>query len=69
MFSNSIFMESETHNLSGIEVDAIVMLIKWMSHGMFYKIKASNNLSKVKCIMCNTKNINSILQKIYNEII
>lgn len=68
-FSNSIFMESETHNLSGIEVDAIVMLIKWMSHGMFYKIKASNNLSKVKCIMCNTKNINSILQKIYNEII
>lgn len=68
-FPNSVFMETESMKLSGIEVDAVVMLIKWMSHGMFYKIKSAGNLSETKCIMCNTKNINTILQKTYNEVI
>ena len=68
-FPNSIFMESETDNLSGIEVDAVVMLIKWMSHSMYYKIKSAGSLSQTKVIMCNSKNINIILQKIYDEII
>lgn len=67
-FPNSIFMESETASLSGVEVDAIVMLIKWMSHSMFYKIKSSA-LAQAKTIMCNTKNIETILQKMYDEII
>ncbi len=62
-------MESETDNLSGIEVDAVVMLIKWMSHSMYYKIKSAGSLSQTKVIMCNSKNINIILQKIYDEII
>lgn len=38
-FPNSIFMESKTSNLSGIEVDAVVMLIKWMMQSMFYRVK------------------------------
>lgn len=65
-FSNSLFMENETYNTSGVNVDAVVMLVRWMSHGMFYKIKSS--LPDAKIIMCNTKNIDTILQKIYNEI-
>lgn len=68
-FPNSVFMESETYNLSGIEVDAVVMLVKWMSHSMFYKVKATNTLSQTKTIMCNTKNIDTILQKIYDELL
>lgn len=68
-FPNSVFMESETANISNVEVDAVVMLIKWMSHSMFYKVKASRNLSEVKNIMCNTKNIETILQKMYDEIL
>ena len=68
-FPNSIFMESETNNISGIEVDAVVMLIKWMSHSMFYKVKATSALSQSKIIMCNTKNIDTILQKIYDELL
>ena len=68
-FPNSIFMESETSHLSGIEVDAVVMLIKWMSHSMFYKVKATSALSQKMIVMCNTKNIDTILQKVYEEII
>lgn len=68
-FPNSVFMESETNNISGIEVDAVVMLIKWMSHSMFYKVKATSALSQSKIIMCNTKNIDTILQKIYDELL
>lgn len=66
-FPNSIFMESETANISNIGVDAIVMLIKWMSHSMFYKVKATRALMDKKFIMCNTKNINTILQRMYDE--
>ena len=68
-FPNSVFMESETYNLSGVEVDAVVMLIKWMSHSMFYKIKSTGALAQTKIIMCNTKNINTIFQKIFENII
>lgn len=68
LFPNSIFMSSESTNISGIKVDAVVMLIKWMSHGMYYKVKSSNNLSEVPYIMCNSKNKDIILQGIYNQI-
>lgn len=68
-FPNSIFMESETTNISGIEVDAIVMMIKWMSHSMFYKVKSIKQLKETKTIMCNTKNIEMIYQKMYDEIV
>lgn len=68
-FPNSLFMESESYNLAQIDVDAIVMLIRWMSHGMFYKIKSSGNLAQTKIVMCNTKNLDIILQKIYDEVI
>ena len=67
-FPNSVFMNSESTNISGIKVDAVVMLIKWMSHGMYYKVKSSNLLSETSCIMCNSKNKNIILKEIYNQI-
>ena len=66
-FPNSLFMEMESFSLSGIEVDGVVMLVKWMSHSMFYKIKSASNLTTVKNIMCNAKNIDIILQKMYEE--
>lgn len=68
-FPNSVFMETETNNISNIEVDVVVMLIKWMSHSMFYKVKSTGALSQKKLIMCNIKNMDGILQKIYEEII
>lgn len=66
-FPNSIFMESENANISGIKVDAVVMLVKWMSHSMYYKVKSSNNFLDIPCVMCNGKNKDGILQKVYDQ--
>ncbi|MDE6435051.1 MAG: hypothetical protein K2L07_12580 [Lachnospiraceae bacterium] len=59
-FPNSIFMQSETANISKVSVDMIVFLTKWMSHSMYYKVKNSKIYQKVPSVMCNTKNINRI---------
>lgn len=67
-FPNSLFMETATYNLSGIQPDAIIMMVKWMSHSMFYKIKSMGSLSGIKTVMCNTKNIDVILQKMFDEL-
>lgn len=61
-FPNSVFMDKETVDISGVKVDAVVMLIKAMSHSMFYKVKASKILNDVPCVMCNTKSLDGILQ-------
>lgn len=59
-FPNSLFMENENFSLTNIKVDAIVMLIKYMSHSMYYKIKSTNTLSSIPVAMCNTKNIGTV---------
>lgn len=68
VFSDSVFMTSETTNITQIEVDAVVMLTRWMSHSMFYKIKAAKKLDDVPTIMCNTKNFDRILWDMYKGI-
>lgn len=67
-FPNSLFMESESFNLAGIKVDAVVMLVKWMSHSMFYKIKETKDLEKIKIVMCNLKNLDMIYQSMYDAL-
>lgn len=62
-FANSIFMESENTVINNIQVDGIVMLIKYMSHSMFYKINSSNLTKDIPLVRCNTKNINTIYNK------
>lgn len=62
-FPNSLFMETETFALKNIKADCIVMLVKYMSHGMYYKVKSVNALNDVPVVMCNTKNINTIYGK------
>lgn len=59
-FPNSIFMNSENINIANLKVDGIIYLIKWMSHGMFYKVKSEKSLVGIPVAMCNTKNINRI---------
>lgn len=68
-FVNSLFMENESFSLTNIKVDAIVMLIKYMSHGMYYKIRSANTLNDIPIVRCNTKNIDTIynaMSKIIN---
>ena len=59
-FPNSLFMENENFSLLNIKVDGIIMLIKYMSHGMYYKIRSTNSLSNIPIVKCNTKNINIV---------
>lgn len=63
VFPNSIFMDSENMSINDIKVDGIVMLIKYMSHAMFYKVNASSIRKEVPVAMCNTKNINNVYNK------
>ncbi len=63
VFPNSLFMETEGFSLTGIQVDGIVMLIKYMSHSMYYKICSTPVLKNIPWVRCNTKNINSIYNK------
>lgn len=68
-FPNSLFMETETYTLKNIKVDCVVMLIKYMSHTMFYKIKSTSALKDVPMVMCNTKNVNTIYRKMMENTI
>ena len=62
-FPNSLFMENETFDLKNIKVDGIVMLIKYMSHSMFYKVNATSALAGIPVVRCNTKNIDTVYSK------
>ena len=62
-FPNSIFMDSENTVINNIQVDGIVMLIKYMSNAMFYKINASSLAKDIPIVRCNTKNINTIYNR------
>lgn len=62
-FPNSIFMDNESVSISNIKVDAVVMMIKYMSHGMYYKVCSSKVSKEVPIIHCNTKNINTVYSK------
>lgn len=59
-FPGSVFMETETKDISGIHVNSIVFLTKWMSHGMYYKVRNSKIFREVPLANCNTKNIDRI---------
>ena len=59
-FPNSIFMETENTNIKSVAVDAVVLLIKSMSHKMYYKVKNTGVLSDVPHIYCNSKSINFV---------
>jgi hypothetical protein len=59
-FPNSLFMETEGYSLKNIKVDGVVMLIKYMSHAMFYKVNSTAALTNIPIVRCNTKNINTI---------
>ncbi len=68
-FPNSLFMETETFALKNIKADYIVMLVKYMSHSMFYKIKSVNALKDMPFIICNTKNINTVYSRMMESVL
>lgn len=67
LFPNSIFMESSTFDLQGLKCDAVIMLVKKMSHSMYYKAKFSHLKNQVPIIMCNGTSQSSVLFDMYSH--
>ena len=62
-FPSSVFMESNTTNISQIQVDAVVYLIQSMGHSMYYKCKNTAALKDAKIIYFNGRgNVMSLLK-------
>lgn len=68
MFPNSLFMENPQYNLSNVNVDAIVLLIRNMSHKLFYKVQNAPNLKDTPRVYCNARGMKSICREIYNTV-
>lgn len=66
-FPNSIFMSNNTMNLSNINVDAIVMVIKRMSHSMFYKIKSTSIYQEVPCVKSNAIKADGVISDMWKQ--
>lgn len=67
LFPDSVFMPYATTKIAGVKVDAIVLLIKWTSHAMYYKIKSEASLNDVPIINVNTKNIDRLLWEMHTH--
>ena len=64
-FPDSVYMNSHNTNIKNLNVDAVVMLTKFMSHGMYYK--AINQFrGKSPIVYCNRKRINSVYRDMYD---
>lgn len=66
-FPNSVFLDSPAKDISA-DVDAVVFLIKYMSHALFYKVQNAASLNDVPRVYCNNRNINNIYANIYDQL-
>lgn len=66
-FPGSIFMTTSTMNIDNLKVDAIVYLIKNMSHSMFYKVSSKKSLGDIKVIYCNSRNEKALYSVMYEK--
>lgn len=62
-FPNSVFMTENTDNISNINVDAIVYLIKCMSHSMYYKVQNIYGASGMPIVRYNGNNLELLYQE------
>ena len=62
-FPGSVFMDTRSTNISGIKVDGVVLLTKYMGHPMYYKLRNTKEIRDLKWVYCNTKNIDVLHQK------
>lgn len=67
-FPKSVYMETETTNITNLKVDYIVLLTKAMGHSMFYKVQSTSNLNGIPRIYYNGKNLNNLLNTMHQMI-
>ena len=65
IFPNSIFMTSNTTNIEGIRVDAVVYLTKSMKHSMYYKVASSKLVKTVPVVNYNGKRCEGVYGEMY----
>jgi len=62
-FPKSIFMGTETKNISKVKVDAVVFFLSTMSHAQAYKVLNKNHLKNVPIIYCKGKSYKTVLSE------
>lgn len=65
-FPDSVFMYNDRVAISNIQVDAIVMLVRYMSHSMLFKVKSTNQLQDIPIVYCCGTGVNSIYKDMLN---
>ena len=60
VFPNSVFLNTDNTIISNVRVDAVVCLIRYMSHGMLYKIRSETKLKNTPIIYCKGRSLNSV---------
>ncbi len=59
-FPDSSYMTTSNFVLDNVQVDAVVFLVKCLSHSMYYKAKTYANLTNTKVIYFNNHNIDTL---------
>jgi len=65
-FPNSVYVDADNSAIPS-DVDCVVYLIAYMSHGLFYKIRESSRLNGVKRVYCNSRSLAHILNDIASQ--
>ena len=63
-FPGSVFMTTESAQISGLRVDAVVLLTRYMKHHMFYKVRSEGSLKGVPLIYCNGAGTDAVCEAI-----
>lgn len=59
-FPDSNYMTTSNFVLDNVQVDAVIFLVKCLSHSMYYKAKTYANLTNTKVIYFNNHNIDTL---------
>lgn len=66
-FPGSVFMTAESAQISGLRVDAVVLLTRFMKHHMFYKVRSEGSLKGVPLIYCNGAGTDAVCEAIWRS--
>ena len=64
-FPGSVFMTSANAQISGLRVDGVVLLTRFMKHNMYYKVRAEGSLKDIPLIYCNGAGMNDVCEAIW----
>ena len=66
-FPGSVFMTAERAQISGLRVDGVVLLTRFMKHNMFYKVRSEGSLKGIPLIYCNGAGTDAVCEAIWRS--